>query len=69
MKILVFAAKGEGIIAIPLTQDYSLIESLLDVISPELMTMPGTSLGKGILKAKESLQKANNTAGQIWDTV
>ena len=30
------------------------------------MTMPGTSLGKGILKAKESLQKANNTAGQIW---
>ena len=60
------AAKGEGIIAITLTQDYSLIESLLDVISPELMTMPGTSLGKGILKAKESLQKANNTAGQIW---
>ena len=66
VNISVVAAKGEGIIAIPLTQDYSLIESLLDVISPELMTMPGTSLGKGILKAKESLQKANNTAGQIW---
>ncbi len=61
VNISVVAAKGEGIIAIPLTQDYSLIESLLDVISPELMTMPGTSLGKGILKAKESLQKANNS--------
>ena len=66
VNISVIAAKGDGINAIPLTQDFSLIESLLDVISPELMTVPGTSLGKGIIKAKESLKKATNTAGQIW---
>lgn len=66
VNISVITAKGDGVISIPLTQDFSLIESFLDVISPDLMTVPGTSLGKGILKAKESLKNASNSVGQIW---
>lgn len=63
--VSVVLAKGDGILAIPATQDFSAIESLLDVLSPSFMTAPGTSLGKGILKAKESLSN-KNFAGQIW---
>ena len=52
--VSVVLAKGDGVTAIPLTEDYALIESLLDVLSPNLMTAPGTSLSKGILAAKNS---------------
>lgn len=41
-------AKGEGITAIPQTEDFESIYSLLDVLSPEMMTAKGSSLGKGI---------------------
>lgn len=61
----VVLAKGDGVLAIPATQDFLIIESLLDVMSPSLMTVPGTSLGKGILKAKESFSR-EKFAGQIW---
>ncbi len=62
----VVLAKGEGIEAIPLTEDTAMIESLLDTISPALMTVPGTSLGKGILTAKRTFTANYATAGQIW---
>lgn len=62
----VVVAKGDGITAIPLTQDTAIIESLMDVLSPNLSTVPGTSLGKGILKAKESLSNNHSSAGRIW---
>ena len=59
-------AKGDGVVAVPLTEDKIMIESLLEVISPNLMTVPGTSLGKGILKAKESFPSSYGAAGRIW---
>lgn len=62
--VSVVLAKGDGVLAVPVTQDFNIIESLLDVLSPSFMTAPGTSLGKGILKAKESLNN-KNFAGQI----
>lgn len=64
--VSVVLAKGDGVTAVPLTEDYIMIESLLDVISPSLMTVPGTSLGKGILKAKESFPSNFSAAGRIW---
>ena len=64
--VSVVIAKGDGIAAIPLTDDSAMIESLLDVMSPGLMTVPGTSIGKGILKAKESFNTNFSSAGRIW---
>ena len=64
--VSVVLAKGDGMTAIPLTEDYTMIESLLEVISPALMTVPGSSIGKGILKAKESFPSNYSTAGRIW---
>ena len=58
--------KGDGITAIPLTDDKAMIESLLSVMSPSLMTVPGSSIGKGILKAKESFNANYSLAGKIW---
>lgn len=59
-------AKGEGIEAIPQTEDSAIIESLLDSMSPSLMTVPGTSLAKGILAAKRTFTTNYATAGRIW---
>ena len=62
----VVLAKGDGVAAIPLTDDYSMIDSLLNVMSPQLMTVPGSSIGKGILKAKESFADNYSSIGRIW---
>ena len=62
----VVLAKGEGIAAIPLTEDTAIIESLMDVMNPGLMTTPGTSIGKGILKAKETFPANYSAAAHIW---
>ena len=64
--VSVVLAKGDGIAAIPLTQDYAMVESLIDSLSPSLMTVPGTSLGKGITKAQETFSKNYAAAGKIW---
>ena len=64
--VSVVIAKGDGIAAIPITDDSAMIESLLDVLSPSLMTVPGSSIGRGILKAKESFNTNFSTAGRIW---
>ncbi|MCR4734424.1 MAG: VWA domain-containing protein [Treponema sp.] len=64
--ISIVLAKGDGIAAIPLTEDYLLINSLLEVLSPNLMTAPGSSLGKGLLTAKESFSTNFTTSGRIW---
>ena len=64
--VAVVLAKGDGIAAIPLTDDSAMTQSLLDVISPKLMTVPGTSIGRGILKAKETFSTNFSSAGRIW---
>ena len=64
--VSVVLAKGDGINAIPLTEDYAMIDSLLEVMNPALMTVPGSSLGKGILCAKESFPQNFSAAGRIW---
>lgn len=64
--VSVILAKGDGVEAIPLTEDSAMIESLLDSMSPNLMTAPGTSIGKGILAAKRSFGTNYSSAGHIW---
>ena len=64
--VAVVLAKGDGVAAIPLTDDSAMVESLLDVMSPSLMTVPGSSIGRGILRAKETFQTNFSSAGRIW---
>lgn len=64
--VSVVLAKGEGITAIPLTEDFAMVDSLIDVMNPGLMTAPGSSLGKGVLAAKESFPQNFSSAGRIW---
>jgi tetratricopeptide (TPR) repeat protein len=59
-------AKGDGMEIIPMTQDRAAVSSLLDVLSPSLMTLPGSSIGKGILKARDSIPENLSSAGRIW---
>lgn len=64
--VSVVLTKGDGIPAIPLTEDTAIINSLLEVLSPALSTVPGTSLSKGLLKAKETFPANYSSAGRIW---
>jgi len=64
--VAIVLAKGDGVAAIPLTDDTSMVESLLEVMSPNLMTVPGSSIGRGILRAKETFQTNFSSAGRIW---
>lgn len=41
-------AKGEGVLAIPLTEDYYALENLVNALSPNLVSAPGSSISKGI---------------------
>lgn len=52
--VSVVVAKGEGVLAIPLTRDFNAIRSLLPALSPRLMTTTGTSLGSGLRAAASS---------------
>jgi Ca-activated chloride channel family protein len=53
--VSVILAKGGGITAIPLTEDYTVIAPLLGNLSPLLMSAPGTDLEKGVQAAAASL--------------
>lgn len=64
--VSVILAKGDGIEAIPLTDESSFIYSLLEIISSDLVTVPGTSLENGILKAKKSFPENYASASNIW---
>ena len=44
----VVLVKGEGVLAVPLTTDSAAILSLLDALSPNLLTSAGTGIAKGI---------------------
>ena len=64
--VSVIIAKGDGTEIIPMTQDKAAVISLLEVLSPSLMTVPGSSIGKGILKARASIPENFSSAGRIW---
>ena len=59
-------AKGEGIIAIPLTEDMESVRSLLHSLSPEMMSTAGSSLGRGIEAAIRSFPRNSSQAHVIW---
>ena len=64
--ISVVLAKGDGTVAIPLTEDREVVRGLLANLSPELMTASGSSLGRGILAAIDSFPVQSSQAPYIW---
>lgn len=59
-------AKGDGVIAIPQTEDFASVYSILDILSPKMMSSQGTSLGKGIEAALKSFPSSSSKAPVIF---
>lgn len=64
--VSVVLAKGDGFVAIPLTEDFTAVRTLIDSLSPELMSSAGTSLGRGIDAALTSFPKLSAQSDFIW---
>lgn len=64
--VSIVLAKGDGIVAVPLTSDRGAIESILQSLSPTLMTASGSSLGKGVDAALASFPRNSPQACSIW---
>lgn len=63
--VSVVIAKGDGILAVPLTEDIASVSEILQVLSPALMTAPGSSLGTGVMTALRSFS-SESQSGHIW---
>ena len=59
-------AKGDGIELIPETEDTSSIETMIENLSPRLMTSAGSSLGKGIIAALNAIPEYSPKTQRIW---
>lgn len=59
-------AKGDGFVAIPLTEDFSAINSLIDSLSPYMMTAAGSSIGRGIECAASSFPQNSVQSNYIF---
>lgn len=64
--VAVVLAKGDGVLAVPLTEDRAAVQSLLDALSPELMTAAGSSIGRGIQTAIHAFPHQMGQAAQVW---
>ena len=56
-------AKGDGFLAVPLTEDYYSLSNVINALSPYMLSSPGSSIAKGIYTAIESFppQSARNS--------
>ena len=63
--ISVILAKGDGFVAVPLTEDLYAVENLLDNLSPNLVSNPGTNLEKGIQTAIQSFPPQSSRQSTI----
>ncbi|MBQ5384496.1 MAG: VWA domain-containing protein [Treponema sp.] len=64
--VSVVLAKGDGVVAVPQTEDKEAVLSILESLSPRLMTSKGTSLGKGIEAAISAFPSQSSQASFIW---
>jgi len=63
--VSVVLAKGSGVLVIPQTDDFSVIQSLLGNLSPMLLTSAGSDIGSGIETALRSFSKNTSTSSAI----
>lgn len=59
-------AKGDGALAIPLTEDYEILRNLISRLSPSLMSAAGTNLAKGVDTAQKSFSPNSARTSNIW---
>lgn len=64
--VSVVLAKGDGVVAVPQTEDKEAVFSIINSLSPRLMTSKGTSLGKGVQCAISSFPSQSSQASCIW---
>ncbi len=57
--------KGEGVLAVPLTEDYYALANVIEALAPNMLSAPGSSLSKGILKAIESFPPQSARSSSI----
>lgn len=66
ISVSVVLAKGDGIIAVPMTDDRASVYSIIQSMSPSFMTSSGSSIGKGIEAAMQSFPKNMSQESHIW---
>ncbi|MGI5174583.1 VWA domain-containing protein [Treponema sp. OMZ 840] len=59
----VVLAKGNGVLALPLTEDYNALTNLIENLSPAMLSAPGSSIASGLERALEVFppQSARNS--------
>lgn len=64
----VVLAKGDGILALPLTEDCHAAENLIRMLSPAMLSAPGSSISSGIERALEAFppQSARNSTVLVF---
>ena len=63
--VSVVLAKGSGVLVIPQTDDFTVIRSLLNNLSPMLLTSAGSNIGAGIETALRSFSKNTSSSSAI----
>lgn len=64
--VSVVLAKGDGVVLVPDTEDRAIVETLLESLSPKLMSSTGTSLGKGIMAALNAIPENSINLHRIF---
>ncbi len=59
-------AKGEGVTAVPVTDDSMAVRQVLEHLSPVMMSAPGSSVGKGIKAALRAFPRQMSRYGTVW---
>ena len=65
VSVSVVLAKGDGYVAVPLTEDHEAVFAVINALSPNLMTSKGTNLGAGIETAISSFPTSQARQGTI----
>ncbi len=66
LSVSVVLAKGDGVLAVPLTDDFSAARSLIKALHPSLMTAKGSSPGRGLEVAISSFPSQSSEAPYVW---
>ncbi len=66
LSVSVVLAKGDGVLAVPLTDDFSAALSLIHSLHPSLMTAKGSSPGRGLEVALSSFPSQSSEAPYVW---
>ncbi len=64
--VSVVLAKGSGVLAIPLTEDFNAVFNLIETLSPAMVSSAGSDLGEGVNAALKSFPRNGSKECVIW---